>query len=136
MREEESGSLFAPFGTLHKLPATRTVGGQQRARLLALDVLNSEEPLNVGNQLPSARLIAAESVKLNDRFTQHDPPEGFKRPRSPRSLVIFAQEVLADWTARKILQPLEYHNWQLVLGANKGQSVLRYTNQGFRARAG
>jgi len=56
-------------------------------------------------------------------------------PGRPRSVVIFTQEVLADWTARQILQRLEHHNWQIVLGANKGQSVLRYSNQGFQANA-
>jgi hypothetical protein len=48
-----------------------------------------------------------------------------------RQVIVFAQEVFADWPPRQILTLLEQHNWQLVIGNNKGKKILHFTNRGF-----
>jgi len=55
----------------------------------------------------------------------------FSHSNLPRTVVIFANEVFDDWNAEQILNRLEHHAWESVLGNNRGQRVLRYDNQGF-----
>jgi len=52
-------------------------------------------------------------------------------PGAFRQVVVFSEEVFADWTPKQIFSLLERNNWQIVIGYNKGRKVLHFTNNGF-----
>jgi hypothetical protein len=53
----------------------------------------------------------------------------------PRNIVIFSLEVFDDWVATEILQRLNHHQWERVVGRNQGKDILLFTNHGFQLKA-
>ena len=78
------------------------------------------------------KMIEAKGYEVESEWQDNGLHVAISNPGKFRTVMVLSQEVLADWTPRQLFSRLEGHNWQLVVGATKGQKVLYYTNRGFQ----
>ena len=124
----EPSSLFIreELDGLVGLSSTRLLG-----HLNMLNVRLTTELKDVtGKQV--CKMIEAKGYEVESEWQDNGLHVAISNPGKFRTVMVLSQEVLADWTPRQLFSRLEGHNWQLVVGATKGQKVLYYTNRGFQ----
>ncbi len=91
----------------------------------------SEKPLRKTKADELSVLLASKGYQVEHEWQIDGCHVAISNPGIFRQVVVFTQEVFADWTPQQILSLLERNNWQLVIGNNKGRKILRFTNHGF-----
>jgi hypothetical protein len=114
-----------------------TIPFQQSPLRCSILLLNVEDrtPTRFESQIQELRGLLADrgyEVDVENERQSDGWHLAVTSPGRSRNVVVFTNEVLADWSPPKILRRLEGHQWELVIGSNKGQRVLFYTQQGFQ----
>lgn len=91
----------------------------------------SEKPLREIKADELGALLESKGYQVEHEWQGDGCHIAVSNPGTFRQVVVFAQEVFADWTPRQILNLLERNNWQIVIGNNKERKVLSFTNDGF-----
>ncbi|MGA2967524.1 MAG: hypothetical protein ABSF45_27620 [Terriglobia bacterium] len=91
----------------------------------------SEKPLQKTKADELCVLLASKGYQVEHEWQIDGCHVAISKPGIFRQVVIFTQEVIADWPPRQILSLLERNNWQHVIGNNKGKKILHFTNNGF-----